>query len=100
MPLLMPLLLLLYLLPLLLPPQGIKVYWHVLEAMLKAEEGRAGLEAAGQLLLRWPFHLCLLACTFELVGKSYRSVTSWNVSCHVMSHDVIDISQLACITSK
>eukprot|EP00775_Hariotina_reticulata_P005791 gene5791-6031_t len=40
--------------------------------MLRAEEGRAGLAAAGQLLLRWPFHLCLLACTFELVGASYR----------------------------
>lgn len=28
--------------------QGIKLYWHVLEAMLKAEEARAGLPAAGK----------------------------------------------------
>lgn len=28
--------------------QGIKLYWHVLETMLKAEEGRAGLAAAGR----------------------------------------------------
>jgi hypothetical protein len=27
--------------------QGIKLYWHVLETMLKAEEARAGLPAAG-----------------------------------------------------
>jgi len=28
--------------------QGIKLYWHVLGAMLKAEEARAGLPAAGK----------------------------------------------------
>lgn len=28
--------------------QGIKLYWHVLEAMLRAEEARAGLSAAGE----------------------------------------------------
>lgn len=53
-------------------PQGIKVYWHVLEAMLRAEEGRARLPAACSLLTRWSFHQCLLACSFELVAASYR----------------------------
>jgi hypothetical protein len=27
-------------------PQGIKIYWHVLETMLRAEESRAGLASA------------------------------------------------------
>jgi hypothetical protein len=35
-------------LPLFLCLQGIKLYWHVLEAMLKAEEARAGLPVAGE----------------------------------------------------
>ncbi|KAF6261466.1 cyclin-like protein [Scenedesmus sp. NREL 46B-D3] len=51
---------------------GVKMYWHVLETMLRAEEGRAGLAAACSLLTRWPFHQCLLACCFELVAASYR----------------------------
>jgi retinoblastoma-like protein 1 len=52
--------------------QGIKIYWHVLETMLRAEEARAGLPSACSLLTRWPFHQCLLACCFELVAAAYR----------------------------
>lgn len=28
--------------------------------------------APGALLTRWPFHQCLLACSFEVVAASYR----------------------------
>lgn len=28
--------------------------------------------ALGALLTRWPFHQCLLACSFEVVAASYR----------------------------
>ncbi|WIA37774.1 hypothetical protein OEZ86_014644 [Tetradesmus obliquus] len=52
--------------------EGIKIYWHVLDTMLRAEEARAGLPAACSLLTRWPFHQCLLACCFELVAAAYR----------------------------
>jgi hypothetical protein len=27
---------------------------------------------SGALLTRWPFHQCLLACSFEVVAASYR----------------------------
>lgn len=52
--------------------QGIKLYWHVLDAMLRAEEANAGAAGVNSLITRWSFHQCLLACSFEMVAASYR----------------------------
>ncbi|KAF8058436.1 RBR2 [Scenedesmus sp. PABB004] len=52
--------------------EGVKLYWHVLQAMLAAEEARAGLPAAAELVSRAGFHACLLACAFEVVAATYR----------------------------
>ncbi|KAK9815768.1 hypothetical protein WJX72_009183 [[Myrmecia] bisecta] len=55
--------------------EGVMLYYRVLEAMLKAEEGRTGKTNFTTLLTSNSFHKCLLACAFELVVASYRMVT-------------------------
>lgn len=52
--------------------EALKLYWLVLEAMLVAEQARAGPAGAGALATRWSFHSCLLALSFEMVAASYR----------------------------
>ena len=54
--------------------QGIKLYYRVLENMLRAEESRTGKKNFTFLLKNETFHKCLLACTFEMVVASYRMV--------------------------
>lgn len=54
--------------------QGIKLYYRVLENMLKAEEARSGKKDFTALLNNETFHKCLLACSFEMVVASYRMV--------------------------
>ncbi len=53
--------------------QGIKLYYHVLEAMLKGEEAQ-GRKSFTSLLESDSFHMCLIACAFEMVIASYRMV--------------------------
>lgn len=56
--------------------QGIKLYYRVLENMLKAEEARSGKNNFTALLENEIFHKCLLACSFEMIVASYRMVIS------------------------
>ncbi len=51
---------------------GLKLYWHALESILRAEEARSGPAGATALATRWSFHCCLLALSFEMVAASYR----------------------------
>ena len=57
--------------------QGIKLYYRVLENMLKAEEARTGKRNFTALLNNKTFHKCLLACAFEMVIASYRMVSAF-----------------------
>ena len=54
--------------------QGIKLYYRVLESMLKVEEQRTGITNFTSLLGRSSFHKCLLACAFETVASCYKIV--------------------------
>ena len=54
--------------------QGIKLYYRVLESMLKVEEQRTGIANFTSLLGRNSFHKCLLACAFETVASCYKIV--------------------------
>lgn len=54
--------------------QGVKVYYRVLESMLKAEQDRTGRSNFASLLASVSFHKCLAACSFEVVIASYRMV--------------------------
>lgn len=56
--------------------QGLKLYYRVLESMLKAEEARTGRNNFTLLLRNNIFHKCLLACSFEMVAASYRIVSA------------------------
>lgn len=51
---------------------GLRLYWHALDAMLAAEQARAGAAGAAALASRASFHSCLLALSFEMVAASYR----------------------------
>lgn len=54
--------------------QGVKLYFRVLEGMLKAEQDRTGRSNFASLLASSSFHKCLAACAFEVVIASYRMV--------------------------
>ena len=56
--------------------QGVKLFYRVLESMLKAEQDRTGRSNFGSLLSSASFHKCLAACCFEVVIASYRMVSS------------------------
>lgn len=55
--------------------QGVKLFYRVLESMLKAEQDRTGRSNFGSLLSSASFHKCLAACCFEVVIASYRMVS-------------------------
>ena len=55
--------------------QGVKLFYRVLESMLKAEQDRTGRSSFGSLLSSASFHKCLAACCFEVVIASYRMVS-------------------------
>ncbi|CAL5223875.1 g6466 [Coccomyxa viridis] len=57
------------------PQHGVKLFYRVLESMLKAEQDRTGRCSFGSLLSSASFHKCLAACCFEVVIASYRMVT-------------------------
>ena len=52
-----------------------KLYYRVLESMLKAEQDRTGGSSFASLLASGSFHKCLAACAFEVVIASYRMVS-------------------------
>jgi len=52
----------------------VKLYFRVLEGMLKAEQDRTGRSNFASLLASNSFHKCLAACAFEVVIASYRMV--------------------------
>jgi hypothetical protein len=54
--------------------QGVKLYFRVMEGMLKAEQDRTGRSNFTSLLASTSFHKCLAACAFEVVIASYRMV--------------------------
>lgn len=56
--------------------QGVKLFYQVLESMLKAEQDRTGRSSFGNLLSSASFHKCLAACCFEVVIASYRMVST------------------------
>lgn len=56
--------------------QGVKLFYRVLESMLKAEQDRTGRCSFGSLLSSASFHKCLAACCFEVVIASYRMVST------------------------
>ena len=60
--------------------QGVKLFYRVLESMLKAEQDRTGRSSFGSLLSSASFHKCLAACCFEVVIASYRMVRSKDTS--------------------
>ena len=55
--------------------QGVKLFYRVLQSMLKAEHDRTGRSDFGTLLSSASFHKCLAACCFEVVIASYRMVS-------------------------
>ena len=55
--------------------QGVKLFYRVLQSMLKAEHDRTGRSDFGSLLSSASFHKCLAACCFEVVIASYRMVS-------------------------
>jgi hypothetical protein len=62
--------------------QGIKLYWHVLETMLTAEEARAGLPAAGM------YYNCLFSTfTSPITQYPMQRAHAWMASaCIAVSH--------------
>lgn len=60
----------------LLPRQGLRLYWLALERLVAAEGFRPGSSpgAAASLLAAPLFHKCVAACAFEVVAAAYRMV--------------------------
>ena len=52
--------------------EGIALYFHVLEAMLAAEEKRAGTEVLLALVLNKDLHVSLVAFAFEVLSDCYK----------------------------
>ena len=69
--------LLIVLLSLCLILQGLKLYFRVLEAMVRSESERKGRLSLTDLLTSKSFHTCLLACSFEVVSAAYHMVRVW-----------------------
>lgn len=54
--------------------QGLKLYFRVLEAMVRSESERKGRLSLTDLLTSRSFHTCLLACSFEVISAAYHMV--------------------------
>ncbi|KAK9863068.1 hypothetical protein WJX84_009434 [Apatococcus fuscideae] len=52
--------------------EGLKLYFRVLEAMVRSESGRKGRLSLTDLLTSRSFHTCLLACSFEIISAAYH----------------------------
>lgn len=56
-------------------PQGIVVYYQVLESVLVAEEERSQKQNFTSLLTSNSFHVALLGCSFEIIASTYKIVS-------------------------
>lgn len=55
--------------------EAVKLYYRVLESMLRMEQAASGARDFSALLRSSTFHACLLACSFEMVVAAYRMAT-------------------------
>lgn len=58
---------------------GVRLYYRVMESMLKSEEERLSIQNFSKLLNDNIFHLSLLACALEVVMATYSRSTSQNL---------------------
>ncbi|XP_078738674.1 retinoblastoma-associated protein-like [Lampetra fluviatilis] len=61
---------------------AVRLYYRVMEAILKSEEERLNIQDFSTLLGIETFHVSLLACSLEVVMATYNS--SWSGSCGAM----------------
>jgi hypothetical protein len=55
--------------------EAVKLYYRVLEAMLRGEAVASGTANFTPLLSSATFHTCLLSCAFEMVVAAYHMAT-------------------------
>uniref|UniRef100_A0A671W2S6 Retinoblastoma 1 n=1 Tax=Sparus aurata TaxID=8175 RepID=A0A671W2S6_SPAAU len=70
---------------------GVKLYYKVMEAMLKSEEKRLSVQNFSKLLNDSTFHTSLLACALEVVMATYGGVSETNV-CFPWILDVVNLA--------
>ncbi|XP_045444621.1 retinoblastoma-associated protein isoform X1 [Pipistrellus kuhlii] len=58
---------------------GVRLYYRVMESMLKSEEERLSIQNFSKLLNDNIFHMSLLACALEVVVATYSRSTSQNL---------------------
>ncbi|XP_046520212.1 retinoblastoma-associated protein isoform X2 [Equus quagga] len=58
---------------------GVRLYYRVMESMLKSEEERLSIQNFSKLLNDNVFHMSLLACALEVVMATYSRSTSQNL---------------------
>ncbi|KAM8785979.1 retinoblastoma-associated protein isoform 3-T3 [Rhynchonycteris naso] len=58
---------------------GVRLYYRVMESMLKSEEERLSIQNFSKLLNGNVFHMSLLACALEVVMATYSRSTSQNL---------------------
>ncbi|XP_036084481.1 retinoblastoma-associated protein isoform X2 [Rousettus aegyptiacus] len=58
---------------------GVRLYYRVMESMLKSEEERLSIQNFSKLLNDNTFHMSLLACALEVVMATYSRSTSQNL---------------------
>uniref|UniRef100_A0A2K6L8I3 RB transcriptional corepressor 1 n=1 Tax=Rhinopithecus bieti TaxID=61621 RepID=A0A2K6L8I3_RHIBE len=58
---------------------GVRLYYRVMESMLKSEEERLSIQNFSKLLNDNIFHMSLLACALEVVMATYSRSTSQNL---------------------
>ncbi|ELW72387.1 Retinoblastoma-associated protein, partial [Tupaia chinensis] len=58
---------------------GVRLYYRVMESMLKSEEERLSIQNFSKLLNDNIFHMSLLACALEVVMATYNRTTSQNI---------------------
>ena len=71
--------------------QGLKLYFRVLEAMVRSESERKGRLSLTDLLTSKSFHTCLLACSFEVVSAAYHMVRAYSSRYELLSSTCIRI---------
>ncbi|XP_013366166.1 PREDICTED: uncharacterized protein LOC102009028 [Chinchilla lanigera] len=68
---------------------GVRLYYRVMESMLKSEEERLSIQNFSKLLNDNVFHMSLLACALEVVMATYSSKLNFKPSWgHAFSHAV------------
>uniref|UniRef100_A0A8C4IX45 Retinoblastoma-associated protein n=1 Tax=Dicentrarchus labrax TaxID=13489 RepID=A0A8C4IX45_DICLA len=76
---------------------GVKLYYKVMEAMLKSEEKRLSVQNFSKLLNDSTFHTSLLACALEVVMATYGAVNNTDKSAetNVCFPWILDVVNLA-----